>query len=80
MKSLFIVLGVLAWVLAANFGWTPLVRAERVPIQRVPGDSANALQSYDLQNLSSAGAALGFSIAGGMCFIAAAIIDRKRSV
>jgi hypothetical protein len=72
-RHLMVVLGLSAWVVAFAFGLRPTVRADRVPISRVVGDPYDPLQSYDVVNVTGAAAALGFAIAGGMCFIAGSL-------
>ena len=72
-RHLMVVLGLVAWIVAFAFGLHPTVRAERVPIPRAAGDPYDPLQSYDVANTTGAAAALGFALAGGMCFIAASL-------
>jgi energy-coupling factor transporter transmembrane protein EcfT len=72
-RQLMVVLGLVAWIVAFVFGLYPTVRADRVPITRAAGDHFDPLQSYDVANGTGAAAALGFALAGGMCFIAASL-------
>ena len=66
-----VVLGIIAWGIAIFFGLDQTVDAEQVN----PG--ANYLAKVKTPNIVAAGAACGFAIAGGLCFLGAAIVVRS---
>jgi hypothetical protein len=41
------------------------------------GSNISPVQSYEAVNVTGAAAALGFSIAGGLCFLGASLADRR---
>jgi hypothetical protein len=76
LRSALVGLGVLAWVVAAAFGTITKVRIEGPVVPR-EGSNIAPVQSYDAVNIPSAAAALGFSLSGGLCFLAASLADRR---
>jgi hypothetical protein len=69
----FVVLGLLAWVAAALFGIFPTTVETAVA---AGGGTARAF----VPSPSGAGAACGFAIAGGLCFLGAGLASRSRGV
>ncbi len=65
-----VVLGLLAWVAAALFGAIPTT----VETQIAVGDRGTA--TARAPSPSGAGAACGFAVAGGLCFLGAALASR----
>jgi hypothetical protein len=63
LQFVLIVLGIVAWVIAAFFGLNDTISTGRGTREA---------------NITAAGAALGFALAGAACFVAAAIGDRGR--
>ena len=77
MRRTFIGLGILAWVVAVAFGLKPTLEI-RGPIGQAPaGSNIAPVQTYEVVNLTGAGAAFGFSLAGGMCFLAASLSGQR---
>jgi hypothetical protein len=72
LRSAFVVLGLLAWFAALGFGLYTTVRI-RGPVVPPAGSNTSVVQDYESVNVAGAGAALGFSIGGGLCFLAASL-------
>jgi hypothetical protein len=67
----FVVLGLLAWVVAGMFAiFAPTVE---VDAPTAAGGKVTARTT----NLAAVGASCGFAIAGGLCFLGAALATRK---
>jgi hypothetical protein len=66
-----VVLGLLAWVAAAFFGAIPTTVESEIA---AGGGTART----HLPSPSGAGAACGFAIAGGLCFLGAGVASRSR--
>jgi hypothetical protein len=66
-----LLLGMLAWAGAVLFG--VVLTTTEVDIQ-VPGVGKAAVRA---PNTAGAGAACGFAIAGGLCFVGAAVVARS---
>lgn len=75
-KSRFVGFGLLAWVIAVGFGAWSTVQING-PVTPPPGSGTSVLQRYEVVNVTAAAASFGFAIAGGLCFIAAALADRN---
>jgi hypothetical protein len=65
-----VVLGLIGWVAAALFGAIPTTIDTTIAV----GDRGTA--TTKVQSLFGAGAAFGFALAGGMCFLGAALASR----
>src|SRR5262245_28642227 len=65
-----VALGLLAWVVAALFGAIPTTVETQIGV----GDRGTA--NAKAPSPSGAGAACGFAIAGGLCFLGAALASR----
>src|SRR5262245_27660079 len=65
-----VVLGLVAWVVAALFGAIPTT----VDTQIAVGDRGTA--QVKAPSPAGAGAACGFAVAGGLCFLGAALASR----
>jgi hypothetical protein len=77
MRGILVGLGIVAWVVAVAFGMRPTVEIKG-PVGQAPVSSNIApVQTHDAVNVTSAGAAFGFSLAGGLCFLAASLSDRR---
>jgi hypothetical protein len=77
MRGVLIGLGIVAWTVAVAFGMRPTVEI-RGPVGQAPaGSNIAPVQNYDVVNFTSAGAAFGFSLAGGLCFLGASLSDRR---
>lgn len=70
-----VVLGLLAWAIATGFGLHSTVRI-RGPVAPAAGSGIAPVQDYEAVNVPAAGAALGFAVAGGLCFLGAGIASR----
>ncbi len=66
-----VILGLIAWVAAIIFG----AAQATVEVDQVT-DAVHNTKIVRAPNIASAGAACGFAIAGGMCFIGAALATR----
>ena len=66
-----VVLGIIAWIAAVVFGAVlDTIETE----QAVPGNIH--LTKVKVPNIAAAGAACGFAIAGGLCFVGAVLASR----
>jgi hypothetical protein len=66
-----VVLGLLAWVVAALFGAIPTTVESAVA-------AGGGTARVQVPSPSGAGASCGFAIAGGLCFLGAGIASRSR--
>ena len=66
-----VVLGLIAWVAAIMFG----ANQTTVDVEQIPGPGYNK-STVKAPNIASAGAACGFAIAGGLCFVGAVLASR----
>lgn len=66
-----VVLGVIAWIIAIAFG----ILVQTVEIENT-SPSGNTTLRAKAPNIVAAGAACGFAIAGGLCFLGAALLSR----
>jgi hypothetical protein len=67
-----VVLGLIAWVAAIMFG----ANQTTVDVEQIPGPGYNK-STVKAPNIASAGAACGFAIAGGLCFVGAVLASRS---
>jgi hypothetical protein len=79
MQPAFIGLGIVGWIIAGTFGCYQTVELrQELP---TPGRSAEPKRSVITvtvaPSLVSAAAAGGFAMAGGLCFLAAALVQRS---
>lgn len=64
-----VVLGVIAWVIAFGFGAYSTTDAEAA--------TASGRVNVKTPNVAAAGAACGFGIGGGLCFLGAALVAQR---
>jgi hypothetical protein len=76
LRAAFIGLGLLAWAIAIAFGLRPTVPIQG-PVAPPAGSNIAPVQSYEATSITSAAGALGFSVAGGLCFLAASLAERR---
>jgi hypothetical protein len=72
----FFCFGLLAWAIAVGFGLCSTVRIQG-PVVPPVGSNVSVTQQYDAVNVTAAGASLGFAVAGGLCFLAVGMADRR---